>query len=740
MSYNLEVSNKGDSGTPKTGASLGQNAEAVSHITRIVKESVSIPVFVKLTPEGGRIAQVAKACFEVGATSVGGTANRLAIPPFDIYNPGESPFNLQDELSLSCFAGEFIKPLALRDVYEIRKLVGDGPIITATGGIRNFKDVVQMTFMGANLYGICSETILSGYGFLKDVIHDLRSYFADMSYSSFDDFRGSIVDDLRSAQTVTLSKGYAQVKDRILSAPCVVACPNYVPAQGYVMAVAKRDLKKAYNLITASGPFQSVCAYACTHPCETTCVRGNIDEAIKIKEIKRFVLEYGRKKNWEPGLKYSPAKPEKVAVIGAGPAGLSAAFDLKLAGYEVVVFEKESKAGGLLRSGIPRYRLPLNVVDEEIKMIENLGVKIETNKKLFKDFTIAELRWSGYKSIILAIGAHKGIPLHVSGEHSKGNYSALDFLDRVSHGEKPDIGKKVVVVGGGFSAIDAARTCKRLRADEVYIAYRRTKDEMPASPEEVREAEEEGVKIMYLVSPKEIIVKNDKVTAIRLVNYVLGEKDVSNRRKPVEVEGTEFVLHANTVISALGQKIDDVNDELSEIVRNGSFRCDPETGKTKYDYLFVAGDAASGPDDIISSVAGGKKAAISVDKFLSGEKAVLREFPKLSSIEKTWVLESKGNAERKSAIKNYVRDAGDRSNDFQEYTRTFTEEEAVAEAGRCLNCGCGEGCMQCVELCNSFAISNVDGKPFINKEECVGCGICVWRCPNNNIEMIRVES
>ncbi|MBN2410213.1 FAD-dependent oxidoreductase [candidate division KSB1 bacterium] len=737
MSYNLEISNKGDSGTPKTGASLGQDAEAVSHITRIVKESVNIPVFVKLTPEGGRIAQVANACFEAGATAVGGTANRLAIPPFDIYNPGKSPFYLQDELSLSCFASEFIKPLALRDVFEIRKLVGDGPIITATGGIRNFQDVVQMTFMGANFYGICAETILSGFGFLKDVIRDLRSYFDDMNYSSFDDFRGSIVNELRSAQTVTLSKGYARVKDRSLSAPCVVACPNYVPAQGYVMAVAKKDFKKAYNLITASGPFQSVCAYVCTHPCESVCVRGNIDEAIKIKEIKRFVLEYAGEKNWQPELNPAPGKPEKVAVIGAGPAGLSAAFYLKLAGYEVVVFEKQSKAGGLLRSGIPRYRLPLKVVDEEIKVIENLGVKIKTNKELFKDFTIADLKSDGFGTVILAIGAHKGIPLQVSGELSQGNFTALNFLDRVSRGEKPDIGNKVVVVGGGFSAIDAARTCKRMGAEEVYIAYRRTRDEMPASPEDVMEAEEEGVKIMYLVSPEEIIVRDNKVAAIRLVNYVLGEMDDSDRRKPVEVAGTEFILQADTVISALGQKIDIQNGELTEIMSNGAIRCDVDTGKTGLDYLFVAGDAASEPEDIISAIASGKKVAFSVDKYLSAENAVLIGTPQLSSIEKTWVLESKGNTERKSAVKNYVRSAGSRVKDFQEYTRTFTEEEAVAEAGRCLNCGCGDGCMQCMELCNSFAISNVDGKPFINKEECAGCGICVWRCPNHNIEMIR---
>ncbi len=738
MSYNVELSNKHEISMPKTGASLGQNAEAVSHIIRVVKDSVSIPVFVKLTPEGGRIAQVAKACFEVGADAVGGTANRIAIPPFDIYNPGKSPFFLQHELSLSCFAGEFIKPLALRDVYEIRKLVGSGPIITATGGIRNFKDVVQMALMGAHLFGICSETILSGFGFLQDIITDLRTYLSDMGYSSLDDFRGSIVDDLRSAKTVTLSKGYAQVKDRLLSAPCVVACPNYIPAQGYVMAVSKKDFRKAYDLITSSGPLQSICAYACNHPCESACVRKDVDESIKIKEIKRFVMEYGRKNNWKPRLNLAPEKSEKVAVIGAGPAGLSAAFYLKMAGYGVIIFEKENNPGGLLRSGIPRYRLPLEVIDQEIREIESMGIKIETSKELFKDFSISQLKQQGFKSIILAIGAQKCIPLDVAGEFTNGYYFALEFLNRVYHGEKPDIGKKVVVVGGGFSAVDAARTCKRLGADQVYIAYRRTKDEMPAGPEEVIEAEEEGVKIMYLVSPKEIIVNNNKVIAIRLINYVLGEKDVSNRRIPIEVEGTEFILKADTVISALGQKIEHIGDELSEITRNGTVECDPETGKTKLDYIFAAGDAAVGPSDVISAIASGRKSAIAIDKALSGENAVLGAIPALSQIERSYVLETKGNAKRKPAKKNYKRKACERIQDFNIYTRTFTEEEAVAEAKRCLNCGCGEGCMLCADLCSSFAISisNDDGKPYINKEECVGCGVCVWRCPNDNLEMI----
>jgi NADPH-dependent glutamate synthase beta subunit-like oxidoreductase/dihydroorotate dehydrogenase len=740
MSYNVELSGKCDISGPKTGASLGQNEEAVSHITQVVKESVSIPVFVKLTPEGGRISQVSRASFEAGADAVGGAGNRMAIPPFDIYHPGSSPYALQKELSFSCFAGEWVKPLALRDVYEIRKLVGKGPIITATGGIRNFRDVVEMTFMGANLYGICAETILSGFDFLKDIIRELRIYLDEMGYDSLGDFRGAVVDDLKSAKNVTLQKGHAQVKDRMLSAPCVVSCPNHVPAQGYVMAVAKGNLRKAYDLITSSSPLQFICGYACNHPCETSCIRANIDEAVRIREIKRFILEYGKMKGWTPNLNLAPKNGKQVAVIGAGPAGLSAAFYLQLAGYEVTIFEKETESGGLLRYGIPTYRLPKKVLDYEIDLIRLLGIHIKYACQYPKDINIAQLKKDGFEAIILAIGAQKSIPLNVAGESSNGYITALEFLGNYHKGKVQSIGKRVVVIGGGFSAVDAARTCIRMGAEEVFIAYRRTRDEMPASPEEIKEAEEEGIKIMYLVSPKEILKKEGKISGIRLVNYVLGETDTSNRRKPLEVEGTEFSLRADTIISALGQKTEKFSDEeYSNITHNGLIEVDPDTFKTKLENVYAIGDAALGASDIISAIASGKRVAAALDSNLSGETAVIKPVIRPNQVERDRVLENKGNAKRGTSEKNYTIEAADRIKNFEIYTRPFTEEEAIREASRCLNCGCGEGCMLCVDLCNSFAISNDRGKPLVDTEECVGCGICVWRCPNDNLEMIEID-
>ena len=381
--------------------------------------------------------------------------------------------------------------------------------------------------------------------------------------------------------------------------------------------------------------------------------------------------------------------------------------------------------------------MPAEIIDYEIEMIEHLGVTIKTSQELGRDYTVSQLKADGFKAVVLAFGAQLSLPLNVPGEVNESYYTAVEFLDKIQKDENPGIGDKVVVIGGGFSAVDAARSCLRLGAEEVYIAYRRTKDEMPATPEEIIESEEEGVKIMYLVSPKQIITGSGKIESMRLVNYVLGEKDTSNRRRPVEVEGTEFTLKVDTVISALGQKVDALPDQgLSHIAVNGKIEVDPETLETNITDVYAVGDAALGASDIISAIASGKRAAAAVDKKLSGAKAVLRPIQDLNQVDRNNVLEAKGNTMRASSVMNYTMNAQDRVENFKLYSRPFTETEAVNEASRCLNCGCGEGCMICAELCNAFAISSVDNKPFVDLEECVGCGICVWRCPLDNLEMI----
>jgi formate dehydrogenase major subunit len=324
---------------------------------------------------------------------------------------------------------------------------------------------------------------------------------------------------------------------------------------------------------------------------------------------------------------------------------------------------------------------------------------------------------------------------------ANGILDALEFLKSISLGEKPQIGKRIAVIGGGFSAIDAARSCRRLGAETIYLLYRRTRNEMPSSPEEIDEAEEEGIKIMYLVSPKEILTKNGQVDAIRLVNHVLGVEDASKRRKPIEVKGTEFTLKVDTIISAVGQKVEEnLDSELTQISRDGIVQNKSLSGHTAIKDVFVAGDASIGASNIISAIASGRRVAIAVDRSIAGNNTLLKPIKSPSQVNKFEVLERNSTIKRITSIKSRKKNPLSRIKNFKPYQYILTKNEAVAEATRCLNCGCGEGCLICVELCNAFAIHAIEGKPVVDHKECVGCGICVWRCPHDNLEMITTPS
>ena len=737
MSYNVELSSGDDKCcNVRTGASLGQQGDAVAEIVREIKKVIKIPLFVKLTPEGGRIAQVAKALYAAGADAVGGTANRLGIPPIDLEQPGKAVYHLQDEISISCHSGSWLKPLALRDTYEIRKVNGPEPRIMAAGGIRNAKDAVEMVMCGADLIGICAETLISGYGFIEGVISDLKYYMEEHGYHNLREMRDIVVPLIKSAPDLTLYEGYAKISAPNLAAPCKAACPHHVPAQAYVRSVAKGDFKRAYDLIMEKNPLQSVCSWVCNHACESECTRGEIGTPIPIKEIKRFVLEYGERIGWRTQIEIKEQRLEKVAVIGSGPAGLSAAWNLALAGYKVTVFEKESHLGGMLRYGLPAFRMNRAVLDMEIDVLKGAGIRFETGKALGKEFSVESLKREGYKAVFVGIGAQQGREINVPGEDIPGVIPALEFLKSVNEGDAPDTGKRVVVVGGGFTAVDAARTAVRLNAEEVYIAYRRTRDEMPVSAEELAEAEAEGVKIMYLVAPKEILSCDGRVSGIRMVNQVLGAKDSSNRRKPQEVRDAEFVLHCDTVISAIGQKLDRTAVLGLELDKSGMVLCEPLTGRTNVEGVFAGGDV-NDVATVIAAIAAGAHAAYSIDRMLAGDSATLEYTPEYQTVSKEAVLKRNGYFKDSCGVDLHVLDANERVKGFLAYTRTLTEEEAVKEAGRCLNCGCGEGCGLCASICSEFAIHLQKPDTWeINPDECVACGMCYNRCPNKNIEII----
>jgi NADPH-dependent glutamate synthase beta subunit-like oxidoreductase/dihydroorotate dehydrogenase len=738
MSYNVAISGT-EPTEHQTGASLGQNAEAIGHIVREVVRGVGVPVFVKLTPEGGRIGTVAQAAYASGAAAVGGAANRLGVPMLDIYNPWGGMYKLQKEPSLSCLSGPWIRPLAFRDIYEIRKLNGRAVRITGAGGIMTLQDVVMASMCGADLFCICTGILLKGFEMLPPLVAELRTYLAKMGYKELSDARDLLVEEIAPATELTLRKGYARKKNPLLRGPCQAACPFGVPAQDYVTLVAEGDFREAYRMITQRNPLQSICGWVCNHPCETECTRGDLDEPIRIRDLKRFVIERAARGGWKPEVSRGPVKQERVAVVGSGPAGLSAAHHLARAGYPVTVFEAKEKPGGMLRYAIPRFRLPEAVLDAEIKAIADLGVRFVCGNALGKDFTMASLKEQGYKAIVLAVGAGAGLPLGVPGEDGAGSMTALDFLGNLGAARKTANGRRVAVIGGGFTAVDSARAAVRLGAKEVYLLYRRTRSEMPATSEEVDEAEAEGVKVMYLVSPKELIRSNGSIESLRMVNHVLGKQDDSGRRRPEEVEGTEFTLKVDAVISAVSQGIGGSAGALGVKVLKDRIATTAGAA-TSVAGTFAAGDAVTGPDNIIGAVAGGYEAAAEADRFLSGEARFLESSPELTPADKDLVLLRNRTIARRERVKPQLRAAEERKRDFETFLEPMSEAEAVAEAARCLRCGCSVTCGLCHRICSSFAISLEKDGYDIAKDKCHACGMCAQLCPNRNIEIVAEET
>jgi NADPH-dependent glutamate synthase beta subunit-like oxidoreductase/dihydroorotate dehydrogenase len=741
MSFNVQVTGSDTKGHA-TGASLGQQADTVAKIVEEIKKVVSIPLFVKITPEGGQQAHIAKRCIEAGADCVGTNANRLAVPPFDIENPEAPIYHLQTEPSMSCFCGPWLKPLALRDVFEMRKLIGPDALIFGSGGCRNWKDAVEFFMFGADIVQICTETLVSGFGFMPELLRGLKDYLARHDVSHPRDLRDKMVGRMTSATELTIFPGHARCKNQDLVAPCKFACPNHVPAQAYVTSVAKEDFQEAFRQITSRDPLQSICGWVCNHPCEDECTRGEVDEPIRIRDIKRFVLEKARAEGWKPEYKTRGSRrPEKVAVVGAGPAGLSAAFDLARAGYEVTIYEGADKAGGMLRGVIPAFRLPEAVLDDEVERVKSMGVTILTGRTLGHDFTVESLKAQGFSAILLALGAQAGATLGVPGENgAHGIIDALSFLKDGTH-VKAVSGKRVAVVGGGFTAVDAARTAIRRGAKEVFILYRRTRDEMPATPEEVYEAEEEGVKVMYLVSPKALLAENGRVSGLRMVNHVLGEKDASSRRRPEEVEGTEFTLRCDIVIPAVGQKVlADVALSGVQVDEHATMAADEATGATSVDAVFAAGDCVTGPTSIIAATASGRRAAVTIDRYLAGEAAFLAYDPKYVAVDKAAPLLRIEHLKKVARVPVSSRPAGERRKDYQPYTEALSDEAAVAEASRCLACGCGAGCRICADICNAFAVTVEGDRIVYDETKCHACGMCYRRCPNRNIEIVQTST
>lgn len=514
--------------------------------------------------------------------------------------------------------------------------------------------------------------------------------------------------------------------------PCQAACPAGIDIAGYIDLILQKDYAGSTALIKEMLPLPGVLGRVCPRPCEEPCRRRQIDEApVAICALKRFAAdraaESGRPTQPEP----KPATGKRVAVVGAGPAGLSAAYYLALEGHKVTLFEAQKKAGGMLRFGIPPYRLPNDVLDKEIDDILSLGVELKTNQVMGRDFQVETLREQGYDAVFLSIGAMAAKPARIPGDDAEGVMSAIKFLADVNWNETVDIGKRVIVVGGGFTAADAVRTARRVGASEVTMMYRRSRKEMTAAAHEIHECDVEGVKLELLTAPVSVRVENGRAVGLISQRMELGEPDESGRRRPVPVEGSDYFTPADTILLAIGQDVDarSLNQgDLGLDERWGSIEVDESTTMTNLPGVFSGGDCVSGAATVVEGVAGGRRSAMAINAYLNGgdeaamAAAAYRFVPQFFDIGANAksdapmhdmpVLDGEGRLNAFARAGH----GGDVDNDeaFREVETGFTEETALEEAARCLMCRC-----QAAGICTLQKLSIRYGagtKTYLGKE------------------------
>jgi formate dehydrogenase beta subunit len=504
-------------------------------------------------------------------------------------------------------------------------------------------------------------------------------------------FKGEFLEAIHGKRVVPRQEYKVKV-----TAPCVSACPSHLPIYDYVELIKEGRFQESLSAIREATCLAGVLGRVCVRPCEENCRRANVDECISIKWLKRFVADYELEKRREPDLKKAASRPEKVAVIGAGPAGLSCAYYLALKGYPVTIFERLGEPGGMAAVGIPDYRLPRNILRYEAEMVKRLGVEIRYNTQVGKDITLSQIFEQGYKAIFVGVGAQTNTSMGVEGEDQgyRGFIPGVFYLLEINLGRDPyPEGKKVVVVGGGNVAIDCVRSSFRIGKTDVNLVYRRTKKEMPADHVEIHDAEEEGVTFHYLCNPVRIIAKEGRVIGVECIRMELGEPDESGRRRPVPIKGSEFFIETDILIPAIGQAIDlsflEEKDGV-KTTKRATLAVEEGTFRTSREGIFSAGDCVTGPDVLVRGAGHGKRAADKIDLFLRGMTVKESEEERLEAlVEKIKVYNKDeeigiSGGQKREVLKMLPPET--RKWVFDEVEEGFSMPAAQKEAERCLRC------------------------------------------------------
>lgn len=513
------------------------------------------------------------------------------------------------------------------------------------------------------------------------------------------------------------------------AAPCSKACPLGTKIPQYFFHIIEKNLDKAAHLLLEKNPFPSITGRVCPAFCEIGCNRKRFDERISIRELERFVGDYILKRGYKIK-ELPPDTGKKILVIGSGPAGMAASYFLRKKGHSVIIYERESLPGGVLRYGIPSYRLPKDILDKEFDKLSKMGIKIETNKELGKDFTIDEVK-NKFDAIFIGIGAWVEKKMKIEGEELM--ISGLHFLKEVN--EKKDISKfrnkSVACIGGGNVAMDVVRTLKRIKANPE-ILYRRTEAEMPALEEEREKAKSDGIPFHLLVLPVKAQRKNDKIV-LTLQKMQLGEPDSSGRRRPIPIDGAVYEKEYDFVIKAIGEEADRKVLSSEYLGEDGWPFADKKTAAMKVNGVFAGGDFIQGPSTVVEAESWAQRAAESIDRFLKGEDINVREIPPKTV---SFMLINTDYFDKEKKVHPAILSVNERIETFEEEVKTLEEEMAIKEAKRCFSCGYCNSCGNCYVYCPDMAILWKDNRPSVDYDFCKGCGICAKECPRGIIQMV----